>query len=469
MTVSLVTGKFKVLHIGHLRLFNTAAGLSQKLIVALDTSDLNKDEIEWRINLISNISQVNEVRVFAGDVTSLIKDLKPDFVVKGSEFSKLQNIEETEVAKYGGKLVFSSGNYYYSDQNSSSKAASSINHHSEFIERRGLEKYSLVNRVKEFSKVRVCVIGDLIVDEYIECKPIGMSQENPAIVVTSMSNKRFVGGAGVLAKHCVGLGAKTTFLSVVGNDEFGVWAQKELGSFGLSTHLLPDLNRKTTLKTRYTSGSQVLFRLNNFSNEIISSEIENKLMAIFKSEYQNFDVVIFSDFSYGLLSEDFVNKIIQICISHKILVVADSQSSSQIGDLSKFRDIDLITPTEREARLELKDETSGLVVLAEKLRSKLRSRNLILKLGSDGVLIHALKPESLVLFETDQINALNSSPVNISGAGDSLLAGVALALASESDIYESSYIGSMVAAIHISQNGNIPINSNDLLNLINKI
>jgi phosphopantetheine adenylyltransferase len=60
MTVSLVTGKFKVLHIGHLRLFNTAAGLSQKLIVALDTSDLNKDEIEWRINLISNISQVNE-------------------------------------------------------------------------------------------------------------------------------------------------------------------------------------------------------------------------------------------------------------------------------------------------------------------------------------------------------------------------------------------------------------------------
>ena len=97
MTVCLVTGKFKVLHVGHLRLFNTALDLADELIVALDTSGLLEEEINWRLNLIKNISKIKEVRVFSGDVSELINRLKPDYVVKGIEFSKLQNIEEKEL------------------------------------------------------------------------------------------------------------------------------------------------------------------------------------------------------------------------------------------------------------------------------------------------------------------------------------------------------------------------------------
>lgn len=469
MTVCLVTGKFKVLHVGHLRLFNTALDLADELIVALDTSGLLEEEINWRLNLIKNISKIKEVRVFSGDVSELINRLKPDYVVKGIEFSKLQNIEEKELAKYGGQLVFSSGNYFYSENSFAYIELNSINHHREFISRRNLVQSTLVNRVKKLSQLRVCVIGDLIIDEYIECKTIGMSQEDPAIVVTPIETSRFVGGAGVLAMHCASLGAITSFISVSGNDDTGSWAKKELEKQKISLSVFTDINRKSTLKTRYRSGAQVMLRLNYFTNEPISLKIEKKILDKFQENLNNFDLVIFSDFSYGLLGSDLVNKIISLCKSNNIMVAGDSQTSSQVGDLSKFYGADLITPTEKEARIELRDEVSGLAILADNLRLRLGCKVVILKLGADGVLIHALQKKSEESIETDQIKALNSSPINVSGAGDALLAATALALASGSSAYESAYIGSLVAAIHVSRIGNTPINLDTLMELLNKI
>jgi rfaE bifunctional protein kinase chain/domain len=469
MTVCLVTGKFKVLHVGHLRLFNTASNLADELIVALDTSGLQEEEITWRLNLIKNISKIKEVRVFSGDVSELINRLKPDYVVKGMEFSKLQNVEEKELAKYGGQLVFSSGNYFYSENSLAEIELNSINHHREFIARRNLVQSTLIDGIKRLSQVRVCVIGDLIIDEYVECKTLGMSQEDPAIVVTPTEISRFVGGAGILAMHCASLGAITSFISVSGNDDTSNWARRELEKQKISLSIYSDINRKSTLKTRYRSGSQVLLRLNHFTNEPISAKIEKKILEKFQENLNDFDLVIFSDFSYGLLGAGLVNKIISLCKSNNIMVAGDSQTSSQVGDLSKFYGADLITPTEKEARVELRDEVSGLVTLADNLRFRLGCKIVILKLGADGVLIHALQNISEENIDTDQIKALNSSPINVSGAGDALLAATALALASGSDAYESAYIGSLVAAIHVSQLGNTPINLKTLMDLLNKL
>jgi bifunctional ADP-heptose synthase (sugar kinase/adenylyltransferase) len=150
-------------------------------------------------------------------------------------------------------------------------------------------------------------------------------------------------------------------------------------------------------------------------------------------------------------------------------MAADSQSSSQLGDLSKYIGVDLVTPTEKEARIEMKDETSGLVVLAENLRNKLACKNVILKLGADGILIHGINEIQNTKIETDQINALNINPQSISGAGDSLMAGAALSLASGANIYESAYIGSAVAALHVSKDGNLPVEKSKLVELIELI
>ena len=469
MTKCLVSGKFKVLHVGHLRLFETAANLADELIVAVDSSDISSDELNWRINLLKNIGSIHQVVEFSGNIKELIEEIKPEYVVKGSEFSRSKNIEESALAEYGGKLVFSSGNYFYSESTSKSDLLEDIEHHLEFLARRQIDKFKLNSIVNEFSKLKICVIGDLIIDEFIECRPIGMSQESPSIVVAPIKTNRFIGGAGIIAKHCSELGAETTFISLIGDDEQGEWASKSLKVSNLKLVLESEKSRHSTIKTRYTSSQQVLFRLNQFNNEYISEKQEQIILQYIKDKCVNFDLFIFSDFSYGLLTPFLVNQIIDHCKSNKIKIAADSQTSSQVGDISKFVGVDLLTPTEKEARIELKDEVSGLVVLAEKLRKKLSCENLILKLGADGVLIHGLDSKDGEFLDTDQVKALNSNPQNISGAGDSLLAGAALSLACNGDIYLSAYVGSMVAAIHVAKTGNLPISKNELFQLIDQL
>jgi bifunctional ADP-heptose synthase (sugar kinase/adenylyltransferase) len=189
----------------------------------------------------------------------------------------------------------------------------------------------------------------------------------------------------------------------------------------------------------------------------LDKQKEQALIDHFSQIALKLDVLIFSDFSYGVLSPRLVEEILKIARREGIFVSVDSQSSSQIGNLGKFRNIDLISATEREARLELKDGTSGLVVVTESLRMQLNARYLLLKMGGDGVLISG-KDETGKIIATDEISAVNKNPIDTSGAGDSMLAGASLALASGASVQEAALLGSLLAAIQVGRIGNVPIN-----------
>jgi len=461
----LVSGKFKVLHTGHLRLFHAAAELGDRLIVAIDGSGVSSDELELRRQLIRNLGLVDETQVFQGNVVELIRSLRPDIVLKGLEFSRLDNPEEEVLRSYGGKLLFSSGTSL-NDHLAPTGSTSPLQHALDFMSRRGISSSSLRSLVENFSKVRVIVVGDLIVDQYHQCKALGMSQEYPNVVLNPIDSKMFLGGAAIVAAHCKSLGADTTFVSVVGSDGPAVWAISELEEIGVNFHPIFEETRKTTLKERYRVGRQMMMRLNHFSHDLLAIQTEREIEQLLNGLAPNFDVVIFSDFSYGLLSRDLAGRLVQIARKGGLLTIADSQSSSQIGNLSKFAGCDVITPTEREARLETKDETSGLVILAEKLRTTVGANSVLLKLGEAGLFLHGIDENSGTHIENDEVPALNPNPVETSGAGDSLLATVALSLGSGSDLYAGAYLGSVAAALHISHEGNIPISQAQLLESI---
>jgi len=174
------------------------------------------------------------------------------------------------------------------------------------------------------------------------------------------------------------------------------------------------------------------------------------------------DLLIFSDFNYGILPQHFVDCVVKKCKEKNIMMVADSQSSSQIGDVSRFNNMFFLTPTEREARLAVRDFESGLVVLAEKLRKKALAENILITLDKDGVLIHAGFAGSKT-FETDRLNAMNPVAIDPAGAGDSLLTCAALAAASGADIWQCAYLGSLSAACQVERTGNIPISIKDMI------
>jgi bifunctional ADP-heptose synthase (sugar kinase/adenylyltransferase) len=171
--------------------------------------------------------------------------------------------------------------------------------------------------------------------------------------------------------------------------------------------------------------------------------------------------MVFSDFNYGCLPQPLVDKLIAVCHEHGVMMVADSQISSQLGDVSRFRGMHLLTSTEHEVRVSLQNQDDGLVVLAEKLRSESQATNLVVKLGPEGILLHFKIREGVV--ETDRLPALNHSPMDPAGAGDALLVATAMTMALGLTPWEASLVGIVAAAIQVSRTGNIPLTQADLI------
>jgi rfaE bifunctional protein kinase chain/domain len=467
---ALVSGKFQVIHPGHIRLFKLAREISHELVVALDVSGLDEEDVAWRVQALQNINFVGRVLMYEGNIEEVLEKERPEIVVKGSEFAHTVNIEESFLSKWGGRLIFSSGDSFFSERDmipvtSKDNSRTKPLLPEEFMQRHKISINRLLELLNSFQGKKVCVIGDLIIDEFINCHPLGMSQEEPTIVVTPIDKKRFLGGAGIVAAHCASLGADTTLVTVRGDDEVGEWSVEMCSEYGFDLFSIIDSTRPTTHKQRFRSRAQTLLKLTHLRQESISGELEVELIEKCRSIVQASDIVIFSDFSYGVLTARVTEEILKLAMLGRVFVAADSQSSSQMGDLSRFISCDLITSTEREARLELKDENSGLVILAEKLRLSLDAKNLLLKLGADGLIIHG-KNQNGGLVVTDQVPAINDAFIDASGAGDSLLSCSALSLASQATIYEAALLGSIVAAIQVGRLGNVPVTKSQVINFL---
>lgn len=467
----LISGKFAVIHSGHIRLFMHARSLGGKLIVALDSTGLAKEEIEWRLAFLSTQDFINQVVVFDGDIKGLVHELRPEFVLKGSEFASLFNVEAEIVSKYGGELVFSSGSTYFSEADLISKQNRSLRDSiielpSDYVKRNNLDLDRIRECISKFQNIRVCVIGDLIIDEYINCHPLGMSREEPTVVVTPIDSQKFLGGAGIVAAHTVGLGAETTLITIIGQDDAGEWGIQKTREYGITLSTIRDKNRPTTLKQRYRSGTHTLLKVSHLSQDEVSSEIQDQIVQRFETIAPEIDLLILSDFSYGALNGHVSKVLIATAKRFNIVIAADSQTSSQFGNLSQFEGVTLITPTEIEARLELKDQQSGLAVIIEKLRQSISAGSIILKLGADGILINGTDSNGEPI-RMDALPSFNSNPVDTSGAGDSLLSAAALSLAVDRDFYKAGLIGSLAASIQISRVGNLPIQQEHLLAILN--
>jgi len=469
-----VSGNFNILHPGHLRLLRFASELGDKLIVAVNSDQRGGDGVlvpeALRLEGLKANIWVDEVFIMDNPVTETIYQIKPDIVVKGKEHEDLINPELDAVESYGGKLIFSSGEAIFSSIDLISKdlrysAKSTIALPKDFLSRHNftLDDYNKI--LLNFTNLKVGVIGDLIVDEYITCDPLGMSQEDPTIVVTPIDSTKFVGGAGIVAAHAAGLGAKVEFISVAGEDDAYQFSKDFLVSKGVKTNIFIDESRPSTLKQRYRSKGKTLLRVSKLHQGAISQSIQDKIYEAIKKKLDDLDILIFSDFNYGCLPQDLVNRIIDFAKTKKVLTAADSQSSSQIGNISRFSNMDFLFPTEYEARISLRNNDDGLVILSANLAKKSNAKNVILKLGEEGLLLY-FNDQDFTGYQTDKLSALNSAPQDVAGAGDSLLITTMMTIAAGGSLWQSALLGSISAAIQVSRVGNTPLKLSDLLSFI---
>jgi rfaE bifunctional protein kinase chain/domain len=466
-SIVFVSGNFNVVHPGHLRLLKFAAEQGDVLVVGVNPDStpgvtLSQD---MRLDNVRSISMVHHVVRLPGAAPDFISRLRPDIVVKGKEFEDRSNPEQAAVDGYGGRLVFSSGELRFASlsllDRDSDVDFSTVRKPLEFPRRHGFEIAGLKQLLTRLQGMRVTVIGDLIVDEYVTCDAVGMSQEDPTIVVTPLVTRTFVGAAGVVSAHARGLGADVRFLTLVGDDEAARFSRDTLEQQGVECHYFVDETRPTSRKQRFRALNKTLLRVNHLRQHAASQQIQRKMLAAAKAALKTSDLLLFSCFNYGCLPQELVDAISEHARGRGVMMAADSQASSQTGDVSRFRGMTLLTPTEREARIALNDFVSGLAVVSERLIERSGTKNLVITLGAEGALINTMMAGGHM--QSDRLPAFNPSPKDVSGAGDSFFMASSMALRAGADIWQAGYLGSLAAALQVSRVGNLPLTSREFV------
>ena len=283
-----ISGNFNILHPGHLRLFRYAKEIADLLIVGVFSDKIaGKNSLVneiLRLESVKSNSYVNQVILIDETLEKIISSLKPNYILKGKEYENSYNIEESIVKEYGGNLIFSSGEVVFSSLDLLKKSLenkSNFNLPQEYLSRHFIETEKLIKLVNNFTNLKILVIGDLIVDEYITCDALGMSQEDPTIVVTPVESRTFTGGAGIVAGHVASLGASSLYISVTGDDETASNSEKSLASFGVNAALIRDSSRPTILKQRFRASNKTLLRVSHLRAHDVGEEFISSVMEQF--------------------------------------------------------------------------------------------------------------------------------------------------------------------------------------------
>ena len=469
-----VSGNFNIVHPGHLRLLRFAKECGDFLVIGVNCDGAEHPGAilpeEVRLEGIKANIWVDYAFILRQPVDQFIRELKPVFVVKGKEHQKCNNIEKSAVECYGGTLVFSSGEASFSSLELLKLDSKTAIHEQQFeicgyIKRHKIEVNKLISYFQKPSGKHIAVIGESIIDEYINCEPLGLSREEPCMVVSPLNHVRFIGGAAIVAAHIATLGMPVHFFTLAGNDDAGHFLRSELQKTKISLSCFEDVTRPTIVKQRFRVDNRSLFRVSYLRQHEISQTLQDAVIDKLSEIMPQLKILVFSDFNYGLLTSGLIQKITALAMKHRVLLLADSQVSSQHGDITRYHNTKLLTPTEHEARTSLRDTQSGIVVLCEKLRSATNGENIFLKLGAEGMMIHAYDRKSK-MWETDRLPSANPTPIDVAGAGDSILACSAVMLANGANIWEAALCGMVGAGGQISRIGNIPLRQDEIIQLL---
>jgi rfaE bifunctional protein kinase chain/domain len=321
---------------------------------------------------------------------------------------------------------------------------------------------NLRDYIKKINKISVHVVGDTIVDSYSRTNFIGGQTKTPTFSVLFDKKDDYIGGAAIVALHLKAAGAKVAFSTIIGNDVLGKYVISYLKKSKIIINYLFDNNRPTTNKNTFISSSYRLLKVDTLDNSPISEETIKKFIKKIKSIRS--DIVIFSDFKHGIFHKNSTEKFCN-SIPKKSFKVADSQVASRWGNITDFKNFDLITPNEKEARFSLADQDSTVGGLAGQLKKKTNFKNLILKLGSRGV-VCCSKKKRAEIFSIDSFADNVLDPV---GSGDALLAYASLVLKVSNSIIAAGIIGSIAAACECEIDGNKPVTPDLVFNKIDII
>lgn len=300
---------------------------------------------------------------------------------------------------------------------------------------------------KNIKEKSILVVGDIILDQYMVGITNRISPEAPVPVFLKKKTTARLGGAANVAVNLVVNRQKVSILSIIGNDSHGKTLLRLLESYNIDTGLLLKTERPTSTKTRLVAGNnqQVLRVDEEVSNEI-SEETETQLINILKRSIDKFDVLLISDYMKGVLTYSFTKKIIEIANSRNIKVLIDAKDAKAI----KYRNSYLIKPNQKELEIlsGLPAKTVEQIAEASKyVLNKCKCEYVLTTCGADGMIL-VDKSEKI-----EQLRTTVQEVYDVTGAGDTVIAYLALCVASGFSMKDAMIISNFAAGIQVSKLG----------------
>ena len=301
----------------------------------------------------------------------------------------------------------------------------------------------------QFSKTRLLVVGDVMLDRYWFGDTGRISPEAPVPVVQVEKIDERLGGAANVARNASALGAQTTILGVVGEDEAGKRVEQLLLESGVQSQLQTDGNVPTTVKLRVIARQQQLIRL-DFEEAPSQISLDAKLKR-FKSLLPNIDIVILSDYGKGALEQ--VSAMIELANASKKLVLVDPNGDAY----DKYKGATVLTPNRSELRQVVGQWSSedDLTLRAQSLRKNLGLGALLLTRSEEGMTLFTDKG-------TEHVRAQAREVFDVSGAGDTVIAALAVAMGAGWSLERAMALANRAGGIVVGKLGTATVSAEEL-------
>lgn len=314
--------------------------------------------------------------------------------------------------------------------------------------------------INKFSNANVLVVGDIMLDKYIWGKVSRISREAP-VQIAHVNNESYTpGGAANVANNISALGAKVTLIGLVGNDEAKNILINELKKRDINTKgIVTDSNRPTTAKIRIIAQNQQLMRMDYEKSHEPEYEVHERILDFIKSTISLHDIVIISDYSKGVVTKELLNNIKELCKRKEKRIVVDPKPKN----MALYDNVFIITPNHTEASkftgIEEGNNNAHINKIGEKIQKSLNTNVLITRGGKGMTLFEKGKKAVSVPIKAREV-------YDITGAGDTVVASLALAIASGSDIRTASLISNYAAGVVVGKLGTSTLTKDELIKAI---
>jgi len=310
----------------------------------------------------------------------------------------------------------------------------------------------------------ICIIGDVMLDQYLLGEVTRISPEAPVQVFETRESEPKLGGAANVSLNIKSLGSNPFLIGVVGDDANAeILKRVMIRNNQIIDGLITEKSRPTTCKTRVIADSHHLIRIDSESKKDIVKETQKKIFDLLNKNINKIEVIILQDYNKGVLTKDVIKQVIEYSKTKGIKVLVDPK----FDNFFEYKDVFLFKPNKKEIEEAFGKKAKELIEIqniGKELLNKINCEYLVCTLGENGIMMFENKNEE-ILISTFKTNARNVA--DVSGAGDTVISTIAVAISGGASVKDAVTISNFAAGLVVEEVGIVPIEKESLIRQIN--